>query len=56
MRGISKQKALDYTFVLGIPSILAAALLEGVDAIKSPEGLSNIEFLPLISEWRFPQL
>ncbi|MFZ2742023.1 MAG: undecaprenyl-diphosphate phosphatase, partial [Ruminococcus bromii] len=48
MRGISKQKALDYTFVLGIPSILAAALLEGVDAIKSPEGLSNIEFLPLI--------
>lgn len=48
MRGISKQKALDYTFVLGIPSILAAALLEGVDAIKSPEGLSNIEFIPLI--------
>ena len=37
MRGISKQKALDYTFVLGIPSILAAALLEGVDAIKSPK-------------------
>ena len=48
MRGISKQKALDYTFVLGIPSILAAALLAGVDAIKSPEGLSNIEFIPLI--------
>ena len=48
MRGISKQKALDYTFVLGIPSILAAALLEGVDAIKSPDGLSNVEFLPLI--------
>ena len=37
MRGINKQKALDYTFVLGVPSILAAALLEGVDAIKSPE-------------------
>lgn len=40
MRGINKQKALDFTFVLGIPSILAAALLEGVDAIKSPEGIS----------------
>lgn len=40
MRGINKQKALDYTFVLGVPSILAAALLEGVDAIKSPEGIS----------------
>ncbi len=40
MRGINKQKALDYTFVLAIPSILAAALLEGVDAIKSPESVS----------------
>ena len=34
MRGINKQKALDFTFVLGTPSILAAALLEGKDAIK----------------------
>lgn len=40
MRGINKQKALDFTFVLGIPSILAAALLEGIDAIKSPEGIN----------------
>ncbi len=40
MRGINKQKALDYTFVLAIPSILAAALLEGADAIKSPESIS----------------
>lgn len=40
MRGINKQKALDFTFILGIPSILAAALLEGVDAIKSPEGIT----------------
>lgn len=47
MRGINKQKAFDYTFVLGIPSILAAALLEGVDAIKSPEGL-NIDWLPIL--------
>ena len=28
MRGINKQAALDYTFVLGIPSIIAAAVLE----------------------------
>ena len=40
MRGINKQKALDFTFVLGIPSILAAALLEGVEAVKSPDGIS----------------
>ncbi len=47
MRGINKQKALDFTFVLAIPSILAAALLEGVDTIKSPEGI-NVEIPVLI--------
>lgn len=47
MRGINKQKALDFTFVLGIPSILAAALLEGVDAIKLPEGI-NVDPVVLI--------
>lgn len=47
MRGINKQKALDYTFVLSMPSILAAALLEGVDAIKSSEGIT-IEPLAII--------
>ncbi len=47
MRGINKQKALDYTFVLGIPSIVAAAALEGLDAVKAPEGL-NIDILPLV--------
>lgn len=35
LRGVNKQTALDYSFVLGIPSILAAALLEGKDAIAS---------------------
>lgn len=34
MRGINKQKALDFTFILGIPSIIAAALLEGKDALE----------------------
>lgn len=47
IRGINKQKALDFTFILGIPSILAAALLEGVDAIKSPEGI-NVDPIVLI--------
>ena len=40
LRSIKKQDAMDYTFVLAIPSILAAAALEFLDAIKSPEGLS----------------
>lgn len=40
MRGINKQKALDFTFILGIPSILAAAVLEGVDAVTAPGGIS----------------
>ena len=32
---------------MGIPSILAAALLEGVDAVKSPEGI-NVDPVVLI--------
>ena len=48
MRGINKQKALDYTFVLAIPSILAAAVLEGVDAIKSPEGITTSPIVIII--------
>ena len=35
LRGLNKQVALDYAFVLGIPSILAAALLESIDAIRA---------------------
>ncbi|HCA04704.1 MAG TPA: undecaprenyl-diphosphate phosphatase [Ruminococcaceae bacterium] len=46
MRGINKQKALDFTFVMAIPSILAAALLEGVEAVKTPETI-NVE-VPVI--------
>ena len=40
MRGIDKQKALDFSFILGVPSIIAAALLEGIEAIKSPQGIT----------------
>ena len=35
MRGINKQAALDYTFILGIPSIIAAAMLEIKDVDTS---------------------
>lgn len=35
MRGLNKQKALDYAFVLGIPSVLAAGILEFKDAISA---------------------
>jgi undecaprenyl-diphosphatase len=35
MRGINKQAALDYSFILGIPSIIAAALLEIKDVDTS---------------------
>ncbi|MEE0859760.1 MAG: undecaprenyl-diphosphate phosphatase [Acutalibacteraceae bacterium] len=47
LRGINKQKSLDYAFVLGIPSIIAAALLEGNDAIKAGAVTSDI-ILPVI--------
>ncbi len=42
MRGINKQAALDYTFVLGIPSILAAAVLEIKDVDKAMLTTDNI--------------
>lgn len=39
MRGVNRQTALDFTFIMAIPSILAAAVLELSDAMSSPEGL-----------------
>ncbi len=47
-RGISKQNALDYTFILAIPSILAAAVLEFSDALSQEGGLS-INIGPVIA-------
>jgi len=46
-RSIKKQDAMDYTFVLAIPSILAAAALEFLDAIKAPGGFS-VDMGPVI--------
>ncbi len=36
MRGINRQTALDYSFVIGIPSIIAAVALELKDAAHAP--------------------
>lgn len=36
MRGVNRQTALDYSFVIGIPSILAAVVLELKDATGAP--------------------
>ncbi|MGN0452342.1 MAG: undecaprenyl-diphosphate phosphatase [Ruminococcus sp.] len=46
-RGISKQNALDYTFVLAIPSILAAAVLELKDAVTAEGGI-DVSVGPLL--------
>lgn len=34
VRGVNKQTALDYSFILGVPAIVAAAVLELKDALK----------------------
>ena len=47
IRGLNKQTALDYTFLLGTPAIVAAALLESKEALEAPGGIS-IEILPII--------
>jgi undecaprenyl-diphosphatase len=47
MRGVNKQKALDYTFILAIPSILAAAVLELKDALYAPGGF-QADIVPII--------
>ncbi len=48
MRGINKQVALDYSFLLGTPAIVAAALLEGKEALDSGAA-ANMEWLPVIA-------
>lgn len=46
MRGINKESALDYSFIMGIPTIIAAALLETKEAIE--ENLFvNINLTPM---------
>lgn len=40
MKGVNKQTALDYSFVMGIPAILAAAVLSVGEALHEPIDLS----------------
>lgn len=46
MRGINKQSALDYTFILGMPSIVAAAVLEFAEL--EPSDVSVEMMLPVL--------
>lgn len=50
IRGINKQKAIDYTFVLGIPTILASAVLELKDAfeVTNTSMASEVGVVPLV--------
>lgn len=49
LRKINKQRALDYSFVLGTPAIIAAALLEGKEALFPADGSTvSIEFFPTL--------
>ncbi len=49
LRGIDKKVALDYSFLLGTPAVVAAALLEGKDALFPKDGQAVvIEYFPII--------
>ncbi len=48
MRGLNKQTALDYTFILGTPAIIAAAVLEGKDALKGGMDAISADLVPII--------
>ena len=48
MRGLDKQTALDYTFILGTPAIVAAAVLEGKDALEGGFDAIKADLLPII--------
>lgn len=47
LRGIDKQTALDFSFVLGIPSIIAAALVECKDAVEAG-AISSDGIVPMV--------
>ncbi len=47
LRGISKQTALDYSFILGIPAIMAAAAIELKDAAEAG-AMSSVGIVPVI--------
>lgn len=48
MRGLDKQTALDYTFILGTPAIVAAAVLEGKDALEGGLDAIKADLVPIL--------
>ena len=48
MRGLNKQTALDYTFILGTPAIIAAALLEGKEALEGGFDQIKADLVPIL--------
>ncbi len=48
MRGLEKQTALDYTFILGTPAIVAAAVLEGKDALEGGFDAIKADLVPIL--------
>lgn len=48
MRGLNKQTALDYTFILGTPAIIAAAVLEGKDALEAGTESLTANLVPIL--------
>jgi undecaprenyl-diphosphatase len=48
-RGLSRELALKFSFLLSIPAILGAAFLDGIEFVRNPEVYTtSIELLPLI--------
>lgn len=47
IRGLNKQRSLDYAFILGVPSIIAAGILEGKDAVAARDFTGDMVF-PII--------
>ena len=48
MRGLNKQTALDYTFILGTPAIIAAAALEGKEALEQGTAQLTENIIPIL--------
>ena len=49
LRGIDKKVALDYSFLLGTPAVVAAALLEGKDALFPENGSAvSVDFFCVV--------
>ncbi|MDR1627368.1 MAG: undecaprenyl-diphosphate phosphatase [Oscillospiraceae bacterium] len=48
MRGINRQKAIDFSFILGIPAVIAASLLEIKEVFESDSAMATIDISGII--------